>query len=426
MNLLSSFADDADDNGNKSTINGIETLEEDDDENDWVGEYKRGCDWEIYTTDLHPSFEGCMFCLLSEMLYQRLGVVLFALEIEDLRRDKSNIKMLLNPSNFVIPAKDGFFKIAAFVMAKNKAQSDLTFSNSPQEAMYFDAGGVGAAQLELAKRTADSGGDGNGGNNATNSAESGGEEVLLRPVTVAALTLQGKTKKQAWQAMLLKHQAEKSSHTQQEEKQTMDSRFLRENYYTKDSHNDIADVYIKSSLLQEMPYVDNHIIIIGKALSNLYDLILPLRAKNLGPLMHIIIVYPADFPISVWQRISIFESIWIVRGSALEEADFRRAGIFKAKHVILLADASDNTKGASDALVDADAIFAYQCVRRMNEHAHVVVEMVRHANVAYLDPESGMNGGDVDFKMTPQFASGALIVSELLDTLVCQVLSIDH
>lgn len=55
----------------------------------------------------------------------------------------------------------------------------------------------------------------------------------------------------------------------------------------------------------------------------------------------------------------------------------------------------------------------------MNEHAHVVVEMVRHANVGYLDPD-GMNSGNVDFKMTPQFASGALIVSELLDTLVCQ------
>jgi len=74
-------------------------------------------------------------------------------------------------------------------------------------------------------------------------------------------------------------------------------------------------------------------LLIGKSLSNLYDLIRPLRARNLGELKHIVIIYPSDFPVAVWQRISIFESIWIIRGSALEEADIRRSGIFKAKQV---------------------------------------------------------------------------------------------
>jgi hypothetical protein len=101
---------------------------------------------------------------------------------------------------------------------------------------------------------------------------------------------------------------------------------LRENYYIRETHMDIADAVIRSSVNEEMPFVDNHIIIIGKALSNLYDLIRPLRSRTLGELKHIIIIYPNDFPTAVWQRISIFESVWIVRGSALEEADIRRAG----------------------------------------------------------------------------------------------------
>ena len=33
------------------TLDGIETLEDDED-SDWLGEYQRGCDWEIYTTEL--------------------------------------------------------------------------------------------------------------------------------------------------------------------------------------------------------------------------------------------------------------------------------------------------------------------------------------------------------------------------------------
>lgn len=194
-------------------------------------------------------------------------------------------------------------------------------------------------------------------------------------------------------------------------------------------------------------------------------MIRPLRSKHLGVLKHIVILYPKDFPVSVWQRISHFESIWIIRGSALEEADLLRAGIFKAKQVIVLADAADSQRGAQqangrtagrkkgvDALFDADAIFTYQCVRKMNETAHVVVEIVLHTNVAYLDPvrcipsisiyvhlslpsmrhpsshltiilvskESRLNSGDVDYKFTPEFASGALFSTSVLDTLVCQ------
>lgn len=33
------------------THTGIETLDDDED-SDWLGEYQRGCDWEIYTTEL--------------------------------------------------------------------------------------------------------------------------------------------------------------------------------------------------------------------------------------------------------------------------------------------------------------------------------------------------------------------------------------
>ena len=84
--------------------------------------------------------------------------------------------------------------------------------------------------------------------------------------------------------------------------------------------------------------------ITGKSLSNLYDLIRPLRARNLGELKHIVIIYPSDFPVAVWQRISIFESIWIIRGSALEEADIRRSGIFKAKQVWIITVLLFNTR----------------------------------------------------------------------------------
>ncbi len=136
MNLLCSFADDNPlvSNNNISAaksqglLDGIETLEEDEDSGDWIGEYQRGCDWEIYSTELSESFEGTTFCYLSEILYQKLGIVLFGLEIEDLSKDKSSTRLVLNPADYVIPSKKDF-RILAFVIAKNKQQSDLSFSD---------------------------------------------------------------------------------------------------------------------------------------------------------------------------------------------------------------------------------------------------------------------------------------------------------
>jgi hypothetical protein len=363
---------------------------------------------------------------LSELLYQKMGIVLFGLEIEDTKKEKNQTRTLLNPADFVIPAK-GDLKIEAFVLAKNKAQSDLTFTKNTGDSMIH--GGMNLSHLSLLasslahKMTIHPGGQG-----AKVHHGLAPDDSKLRPGEKGS----GKDK-QAWQMLLRRHEAEKVSESRQEEQQLLEDRLLRENYFLRSTQMDVSDAIIRSSVSEEMPFVDNHIIIIGKSLSNLYDLIRPLRARNLGELKHIIIIYPHDFPPAVWQRISKFESIWVVRGSALEEADIRRAGIFKAKQVVLLADssaasdnASHNVSGSAaglDALVDADAIFCYQLVRKMNEHAHVVVEIVRHTNVGYLDPESGLNSSDIDYKFTPQFASGALFATSLLDTLVCQVSS---
>ena len=266
-------------------------------------------------------FEGSTFCALSEILYQKLGIVLFALEIEDLRREKTTVRLLLNPADFVIPPKNEC-RIDAFVMAKNKAQSDLTFTRSNSESVL--GSGINFSQLSLLANGIAQRMTLNQGHAKVH--HGGFFEETKEALPAGAM---GEVRdKQAWQQLLRKHEAEKMSESRQEEQQRIEDKMLRDNYFIRDVHMDIQDAIIRSSVNEEMPFVDNHIIIIGKALSNLYDLIRPLRARHLGELKHIIIIYPKDFPPAVWQRISIFESIWIVRGSALEEADIRRAGTY--------------------------------------------------------------------------------------------------
>jgi hypothetical protein len=57
-----------------------------------------------------------------------------------------------------------------------------------------------------------------------------------------------------------------------------DTHFVQ-NYYIRVFPADIAEVTVKVNLDEEFPMVDNHIIIAGKDLSCIYDLIRPLRAK---------------------------------------------------------------------------------------------------------------------------------------------------
>jgi potassium large conductance calcium-activated channel subfamily M alpha protein 1 len=409
MNLLSSFAEDEED---ELEIENNQIQEVDDEDGgSWISEYQRGCSWEIYTTSLSKTFIGKTFAEVSNTLYLAHGIILFGLQIEDIFRDKSNTRMLLNPADYIIPSEENL-KIDAFVMAMNKKQGDLAKGSDED-----DEGFLSNIMGNL------------GFNNSSN-------EVMQNEVTSDFFKDEpeiGYVKKEtvkkgfAWQQLRSKFQnvGSKKLFSHQEEVQRIKDLHMQDNYYIRDHPAELSNCYIRSSLIEEIPNADNIIIIIGKSLSNLFDLIRPMRAKYLGYMNYIVILYPGIMPHSVWQKICIFESILIVRGSSLEEADIRRAGVFKANQIIVLADESSskadvNLKDISkmEALIDSDAIFCYQCVKRMNENANVVIEIVRHNNVCYLDPESTSSSGD--YKFTPQFASGSLFTSSLLDTIVCQ------
>ena len=407
MNLLTSFADDEDDSsaGKGEDQSEIDNLNSEDADH-WMFEYQRGCDWEIYTTELSDKFEGATFIRLSEMLYQRLGIVLFALQIEDLQKEKSNIRVLLNPAEFVIPSKADF-KIDAFVIAKNANQSDLTFSGEQQNDVVKDQD---SAFLK-----------GHSGLDRKTSLEA---DMMKRSFSSDQLLPK---KVYPWQKMLRKYESSKhGAGSEQELMQKVEDAYLRENYFTLPHRPMISSCMIHTSLDEEFPHIHNHTLIIGKSLTSIYDLIKNLRAKYLEILRHIVILTPTEVPHHVWARINIFKCVLVLRGSPLEETDILRAGIFKAQQVIVLADSNtnashDSNEAGSVALLDADAVFAYQCVKRLNESCSCVVEIVRSQNVGYLDPQGVVKtGGSVDYKFTPQFASGALFTTSLLDTLVCQ------
>jgi hypothetical protein len=428
MNLVTSFADD--DEGDEEEDNERVELTSGSGKiisattKDWIREYKSGCGWEIYTTRLSKLFVGSKFAELSYALYEKKGVVLFALQITDLSQVGAP-RLLLNPSDYVIPDPSEFL-VDAFVIAQNKADSDLTLHESTQEGAE---GGDNLSSLNrnfiFNERRKSSmnvprvpGKDATifPGINTNNSATTGNPEKEPN----SSLPKKKESRwKQLKRSALLERKVQSNSY--QEIMHRLEAEHFKENYYVAQKPLDINECTVKTSVLNEYPFINQHLIVVGKGLRNLYDLIRPLRAKYQGPLRYIVLLYPHDIPHDVWQRISVFDSLLIIRGSCLEESQLRRAGIFRAAQVVVLADGSSGSTSNSSsmgALVDSEAIFTYQHVKRMNPSTQVVLEFVNQSNISYLKDESKVSVDDPKF--TAQFAAGSLFTTSLLDSIVCQ------
>jgi voltage-gated potassium channel Kch len=418
MNLLTSFADDEEEGGE-----GAEDEEEDDDVGNWIDEYHRGCDWEIYTSELAESFSGQRFCDLSAKLYSLYGVLLFGLHVRD-TSGKVPSRILINPKDYYIPYKH-HFELEGILLAKNKASSDMSFKDSEQNQSQSadDMSQLVLRQLQLSQGNNAMFASGSTTRIGDNTSSPGNSEARLGS---SGHGIKGKGHLLSWQQLMRKYDSDKNSNESQQEKLTLQQDlYLKANFYVRE-RSSLNDCTIRTSVFDELPHLSNHVIILGKGVNNLYDLIRPLRAKSLGALRPIVILNHIDLPHSVWERICIFEAIFFLRGSALEEGDLRRAGIFRASRVIVLATAMEEGTEINEvgALVDSDAIFAYQAVKRLNERAHCVVEIVKHTSIAYINSDNDTpatdNGKDDGYRFTPQFAGGVLFISSMIDTLAVQ------
>lgn len=67
--------------------------------------------------------------------------------------------------------------------------------------------------------------------------------------------------------------------SRQEIVQELEDAHVLQNYYIRAFPPELRDVTVQTSLLDEYPEICNHLIITGKGLASLFDLIRPLRSK---------------------------------------------------------------------------------------------------------------------------------------------------
>ena len=371
-------------------------------------------------------------------------------------------------SDYPIPSQE-HYDIEALVIAENKAASDLTFPEQQAGKEGTDHGMNVAGAMSVVASAMSGGGGGGGWAGSISKLQAVATAAEKHAQSSGALVNGGKAsgsggssskskkalpkEELSWQKLLHSHEVKviEGLSTEQEINKRVDAEFLRANYYILPGHGASLDACtIRTSVEIEAPFISQHTIIMGNKMSNLFDLIRPLRAMYLGFVRPIVIMSPVPIPEAVWQKVSVFQGVYYIHGSLLEEYDMVRAGALVASHCIVLADCSmmmeleaggrsgpkaegqgeengEKKKGVTagakatiEALTDADAIFAYQMVRSLKSDIVCCIEIINPANVSFLDPQEGLLVGDIDYKFTPQFASGNVLTSSLLDTLICQ------
>jgi hypothetical protein len=91
---------------------------------------------------------------------------------------------------------------------------------------------------------------------------------------------------------------------------------------------------------------------------------------------------------------------------------------------VLLAEGHSGKKNydggfdADLAIVDSDAIFLYQSIKRLNSECHIVVEIINENSITYLEDDDSPTE---NCKFSPQNAAGTLFTTSLLDSIICQV-----
>ena len=185
--------------------------------------------------------------------------------------------------------------------------------------------------------------------------------------------------------------------------------------------------------------LQNHIIILGIGL-NLKNLIMPLRASSMKNYQYPILIMDKKehIPIEIWKEIEYYPDIYYMQGNPMKNRDLQRAGVKKAKAVIILSKLTSNSESSSNMvdmdtifiynsesssnMVDMDTIFIYKAIKNEIKAMMIIAELISVSALSFLNSEKNDESTikDQGYWLSPSFAIGEIFIGSMLDTLICQ------
>ena len=166
--------------------------------------------------------------------------------------------------------------------------------------------------------------------------------------------------------------------------------------------------------------LDRHIIVCGIGL-NLKNLLMPLRASSMKNQQYPILIIDKNehIPSEIWKEIQYYPDIYFMQGNPIKSKDLHKAGIKKARAVIILSKPTTDVDQVD--MVDADTIFIYKAIKNETKNALIIAELVSVSAISFINSSNDdsyvRNQG---YWLSQPFALGEIYISSMLDTLICQ------
>lgn len=407
----------------------------------WLIEYAEGVGYEMYRIQLSEYLQGLPFSNMAEAVYLETGVLVFALELAHVT---AGSYVALNPGRFVIPRAVPQLAIFAIVLAgdldealvisqadkitegiRDKVFENITRQESTNDASFQQSTEPADHRKSLAlvnmprffRRSKSIFRPSEGNITSGDATPDGLAESILGSADTGSFhsrldsTLSSRRSSMLWS----------NAHEELAGHGTKKGDSLMKKFFALDEPAPLEACQIRTSVdMQFGSDFTAHIVVFGEV-SHLFNFVLPLRRKKLGSIVPIIIVNTRVPTSQEWQELARFEDIYFMQGTPLDMHDLHRVAIRRASRAILFAKVNELSGLSSEALVDADTVFAYSILKKECPDLQVIVELVAQSNISYIADENKLRGCGIKasdrYMYVPPFAAGQIYTSSVLDTL---------
>ena len=386
-------------------------------EHDWLREYLDGIQQEIYFVSLKAELlHNLKFIDIVRLVYKVSGLVVIGIDviIDDLKPF-----VCLNPSNYLISPFDTLVYILADRQPDSKELNELIYNY-----LENNSKGIVEKNKEMVKILRLKSFYWNKIANIPDYFHNPEQQALLGIKFSNENYISNNNdysytrynKHELNQEPSQKPQIGNNSHNANQYKQKLDAYgAIRKNFF----HTLLPRTQHKAESFSP-DILDNHIIVCGIGL-NLKNLLMPLRASSMKNQQYpIVIIDKAEhIPSEIWKEIQYYPDIYYMQGNPVKSKDLHKAGIKKAKAVIILSKSTSDLEQSE--MVDADTIFIYKAIKNETKSTMIIAELVSVSALSFLNSNSDENFiKKQGYWLSPSFAVGEIFIGSMLDTLICQ------
>ena len=392
----------------------------------WLNEYLYGIRLEIYVVKLRAELiHNMKFIDVVRLVYEVAGLIVIGI---DVIIDDYKPFVCLNPSSYFLSPFDNLVYILADSQPNDNELNSLIKEHLEKNQKGIVENNIEMVKLLRLKNPYWSDQANNKNNFFTNEISGDESHHNLVKKNIKSHSILGRNphnsiiKKTLYNFPNQTQSYQFQNHQNQNEDESINYKKKLESFTTI-KHNFFHTILPRTQHEAETfspDILDRHIIVCGIGL-NLKNLLMPLRASSMKNQQYPILIIDKNehIPSEIWKEIQYYPDIYFMQGNPIKSKDLHKAGIKKARAVIILSKPTTDVDQVD--MVDADTIFIYKAIKNETKNALIIAELVSVNAISFINATNDdSNVRKQGYWLSEPFALGEIYISSMLDTLICQ------